>query len=283
MINMTMDTTSFNSSTTPKEPQPNTPEDPAPPAPLITFLPPQGQLNYLGHNHPLNQPDNIPKTFLDAMSVREKVYVQEQSIALENEFDDDDHRSCHWVLYTSAFHSPQTSTPPIPIGTIRLVPFPHPPHPLNGGIYLNNTLTNPSPQPNSPTTTYHHNENEPYIKLGRLAVIKEHRNKGLARHLVRAAIDWMQTHPATFNPSPPSPSPTTLEMDVTAGGGELPKWRGLFCIHAQEDAVTVWEKYGFRVDEKMGRWWEEGIPHVGMWLRVKVGREREDDVQSFGG
>jgi predicted GNAT family N-acyltransferase len=31
------------------------------------------------------------------MEVREQVFVKEQNIPLENEFDADDARSCHWV------------------------------------------------------------------------------------------------------------------------------------------------------------------------------------------
>jgi hypothetical protein len=46
------------------------------------------------HDH---QQPGIPKTFLDAMEVREQVFVDEQKVPLENEFDADDHRSCHWV------------------------------------------------------------------------------------------------------------------------------------------------------------------------------------------
>jgi hypothetical protein len=46
---------------------------------------------------PGQQPAGIPKAFLDAMEVREQVFVNEQGVPLENEFDSDDHRSCHWV------------------------------------------------------------------------------------------------------------------------------------------------------------------------------------------
>jgi hypothetical protein len=45
------------------------------------------------------QQSGIPKTFLDAMEVREKVFVEEQGVPLDNEFDSDDHRSCHWVSH----------------------------------------------------------------------------------------------------------------------------------------------------------------------------------------
>lgn len=41
----------------------------------------------------------VPKTFLHAMQVREKVYVEEQKVPLENEYDDDDPRS--WYVPNS--------------------------------------------------------------------------------------------------------------------------------------------------------------------------------------
>ncbi|VBB78325.1 Putative protein of unknown function [Podospora comata] len=312
MTRVTMDTSSF-SSFTPREPETDCPpREPAPPTPFISFIKPQGQLwNYNRHKTHEDQPGNIPKAFLDAMSVREKVYVEEQGVALENEFDSDDHRSCHWVIYASvlttilpAILDPRTGrlvrprvtrTTSLPIGTLRLVPFPHSAHPRNGGIYLNGLLTNVGDpvRPRSSETvqalqpqeiqggnrrnslyirdfpTTFHNGQEPYVKLGRLAVLKEYRNKGIAGQLVRAAVTWMQTNYTIFNPSPSVLGFDRLGMDVT---GQLPKWRGLFCIHAQEEAVKVWERYGFKVDEKMGKWWEEGIPHVGMWLRVPVGK-----------
>jgi hypothetical protein len=58
-------------------------------------------------------------------------------------------------------------------------------------------------------------------------------------------------------------------------GGAVPRWNGLICCHAQEDAVKVWERCGFRVDEEMGTWMEEGIPHRGMFLRVEVEPEAQ--------
>ena len=100
----------------------------------------------------------IPQGFLDAMTVREQVFVEEQGVPQENELDEDDERSFHWVAYASipakqsspdgasqnganGYHGTNghahtdrrisTSTK-IPIGTIRLVPPPHPPHPTPG-------------------------------------------------------------------------------------------------------------------------------------------------------
>ncbi|GAB7345261.1 hypothetical protein MBLNU457_3627t2 [Dothideomycetes sp. NU457] len=71
---------------------------------FIGFLPPPGPLlagydSAQLHSHQIS--DKIPEVFRDAMSVREQVYVEEQRIPLENEFDTDDARSWHWVAYAS--------------------------------------------------------------------------------------------------------------------------------------------------------------------------------------
>jgi len=58
---------------------------------------------------PSKQPKNdntdpakaIPEGFIDAMSVRVEVFVNEQKIALENELDFDDKRCFTWTAYAS--------------------------------------------------------------------------------------------------------------------------------------------------------------------------------------
>jgi hypothetical protein len=65
--------------------------------PFITFLGPSDLSAYDRKKSPFEQPSSIPKTFIDAMEVREQVFVQEQGVPLENEFDSDDARACHWV------------------------------------------------------------------------------------------------------------------------------------------------------------------------------------------
>lgn len=341
--------------------------------PFISVLEPPNDLTSYKSTLPSSQQPKpqssssspIPKTFLDAMEVREQVYVHEQKVPLEYEHDSDDTRSVHWVIYASINQTiePEIRDPStqeilrprrsesrsVPIGTVRLVPFPHPPHPRKGGIYVDGKLVNagdpvskvgepgssipptiPSPsttanpsenipkdpeivQPLTPSeqtrlttsplfipfavdppTTYHDGV-EPYVKLGRLAVLKEFRGRGIASQLIRASIDWMLRHQNAFNPSVTANGFESLGMTdsrtrtralstseggagttaVTAvkkalGAGDVPKWRGLFCVHAQEDAVPIWEKHGFKVDEAMGRWLEEGIPHVGMFYRAPM-------------
>ncbi|RYP93756.1 hypothetical protein DL770_000128 [Monosporascus sp. CRB-9-2] len=278
------------------------------------------------------QPAHVPKVFCDAMEVREAVFVREQEVPLENELDADDPRSCHWVVYASVNETTEpeqrdaatgevvrprrSETRTQPIGTLRVVPFPHPPHPQDGGWYVGNVLQERPPQPASAAaagegqgeagagggdqqtaapkapaltkshssavdeerqnsalpfgtdraTTYHDGR-EPYVKIGRMAVIPEFRGHKIAGQLWRAARKWLEEHPAYFNPSV-----TELGMDQLKAGAssEIPKWNGLVICHAQESVTKVYEKWGFKLDEGMGKWYEEGIPHVGMALRLNI-------------
>lgn len=253
------------------------------------------------------QPSNIPKTFLDAMEVRKEVFVEEQNCSLENEFDSDDPRSCHWVCATCSTSLPvltnvvwqvvyasiNTVTEPQktddqgnilqlqksvavsqPIGTIRLVPFPHSPHPEPGSSYAPDaieTALNSEPSTSPPyivdkATTFHDGI-EPYMKLGRMAVVKEFRGSGLAKILANAAMTWARETPTFFNPSVETWGMSKLGVSNTS---EIPHWKGLICVHAQTQVQKVWTKWGFELDEGMGTWNEEGIDHVGMFQRLEI-------------
>lgn len=65
--------------------------------PFMQFLRPSNLNEYDRHKRPIEQLGDVPKVFLDAMEIREQVFVIEQGVPLENEFDSDDARSCHWV------------------------------------------------------------------------------------------------------------------------------------------------------------------------------------------
>lgn len=278
----------------------NRPESLIPPhrvsmgTPFISLLEPS-KLEGFERGEPHDeQPQTIPKVFLDAMEVRENVFVKEQNVPLENEHDADDARSCHWVVYASVNKTKETevrdddgnviqprksSTRTTPIGTIRLIPFPHAPHPKVGGTYWNGRLSNDKEAARSPDitstaatigvdrpTTFHDGK-EPYVKLGRLAVVKEYRGNGLSGLLVQTLLSWLKSNPSFFDPSI-----TELGLEHMGASNEtdIPKWGGLVCVHAQEQVVGAWEKWGFIVDREMGTWWEEGIPHVGMFKRVEI-------------
>ncbi|KAI5928252.1 hypothetical protein F4810DRAFT_185576 [Camillea tinctor] len=309
--------------------------------PFISLLEPtrlDGYDSSLPHDQ---QRDTLPPVFIDAMAAREAVFVQEQGIPLSHEYDEDDARSCHWVAYASvnirrppgspggggtqepgpepepepgeegqettpAARSPETRS--VPIGTLRIVPFPHPPHPPPGARYANNVLLPSSPPSTSTSTststssssplpsssppqtaqtplererqqsalpfgpdrrTTYHDGREPYVKLSRLAVVPDFRGLNIATQLWVAARRWLEEHPDYFNPSV-----AELGMDQLRVGavGDIPRWNGLVLCHAQESAIGVYERWGFRVDQAMGKWYEEGIPHFGMFARLDIKR-----------
>lgn len=268
--------------------------------PFMNFLEPS-KLEGFQHGAPRDsQPATIPPAFLDAMEVREKVFVAEQGVPAENEFDADDPRCCHWVAYASVNRreSPEvrddkgnvvqpraSSTHTVPIGTIRLVPFPHEPHPVRGGEYWNGVLKGEAEKKQGSGSsggapelvpqkvfgvdraTSMHDGKEPYLKLGRLAVVKEFRGHRIAGLLVNTLLRWIKANPSYFDPSIKE---LGLRQVGASNDKEIPRWRGLVCVHAQRQVVGVWEKWGFQIDEAMGEWWEEGIPHVGMFQRLDV-------------
>ncbi|PFH59641.1 hypothetical protein XA68_12077 [Ophiocordyceps unilateralis] len=248
-----------------------------PDAPLVAMLEPCKLEGFRPGAPRHQQPASVPTLFVDAMDVRQRVFVQEQKVPVENEFDADDSRSCHWVVYSRFDHHKHGGQEMLPVGTIRLVPFPHEPHPEVNGRYWNGVLEGPeetsaqvqmaSGSPKVDRSTSFHDGKEPYVKLGRLAVVREFRGKGLAGLLVGSALRWIMANPSFFD--------STLSLQRADGLAEArpldaPKWNGLVCAHAQQQAAGAWTKWGFQVDEVMGNWWEEGIPHVGMFQRLQM-------------
>lgn len=239
-------------------------------SPIICFQEPP--MNLDGYDRSLSvskQPIAIPNVFRDAMEVREEVFVKEQGCSILMEADPDDARSCHWVVYDKL---PGESTATA-AGTLRLVPFPHDPHPLPGWSWDFDPeaedpvmASKPIPYVVDRATAYHDGK-EPYLKLGRWAVLKEFRGRGLANLLVKTAFDWAKKNPKFFNPpldvSPRDQAGLTMDANQTV-------WRGLVCIHAQEYIAPSWAKLGFKIDEGMGKWTEAGIPHVGMFQRLML-------------
>jgi len=238
----------------------------------------------------------IPQGFIDAMTVREQVFVEEQGVPQENELDEDDERSFHWVAYASipvkqnltdgasqdangtnghAHMDRRTSTSTkIPIGTIRLVPPPHPPHPTPGTHHKADALDGDLRKDSAIV----HDSREPYIKLGRLAVIPEFRKAGISKLLIDQALGFAKANPYEIMPYH---DPTKVEALRHENGGMGVDWRGLVLVHAQAapGVQKVWRKYGFEADEGMGVWDEEGIDHVGMWRRLDVDGGRRKSRQ----
>jgi len=206
------------------------------------------------------QAPTIPKTFRDALTVREAVFVKEMgAIPLIHHTDTDDFRSWHWVLYSASPNELEATSKPI--GTVRLVSYPHHPHPSHGDRYeapgadvpcpdAETVFAAPPPWILNRVTTLHDGV-EPYLKIGRMCVLKDFRGKRLADSLIQTALNW------------------AAENHRLSTKGEAP-WKGLVCAHAQEKAVTMWQRNGFVVDEGMGTWFEAGIKHFGMFCRVEL-------------
>lgn len=267
------------------------------------LAPPQAALDGYDNSIPCSQQTiTVPPTFRDAMAVREEVYG-EQGIPLEAEFDEDDARSWHWVVYASVatssgsppknlrFTTPSTPAGDarrasaaairVPVATIRLIPPPHGPNKYLDAAPKGKKDTHPDADPPASKGTH---TSEPYVKLGRLAVLAAYRNLGLSKLLINAVFDFARTSPdKIYRP----PSPTALEIAQIKGHKRERDimWQGLVMIHAQADLKGMWERHGFReelVDEATGevvvgreeRWMEEGIEHVAMWRRVGLEPKR---------
>jgi predicted GNAT family N-acyltransferase len=277
---------------------------------FISMLPPPGAsiAKYDCTRPSSDQDPSIPSTFCEAMSIREAVFVREQGVPLENELDSDDSRSFHWVVYASVGTSGGASPPPstrrhrknssagsgkglmdeegrrksestasrVAVGCIRLVPPPHPPHPKpspqhqigsNEAASLPSSARVSDPNSRQGVNSPAHVPDEPYIQLGRLATLPQFRSMGLSRLLIKAALEYVASHPNEI--SPPS-SPAELEKAKLEGRPEAIPWKGLVLVHAQTQIESLWEKYGFKRDDQLGVWDEEGIDHVGMWRRIAV-------------
>lgn len=226
----------------------------------VAFQPPLREaLCALDRTKPAASQTTLPQTLLDALTVRETVFVNElYAVSLNHHTDRDDARACHWVLY-SASH---------PIGTIRLIPSPHSSHPLPSDHFLppgpdvppqtsESVFLAELPAWKEDRATSFHDGRELYVKLGRLAVVKEERGGRRADLLIQAALKWAGENPG-----------------LCKGEGEGGEWKGLVCVHARREAKTTWERNGFVVDEEMGTWMEVGGNMVGMFCRVEIdGRE----------
>ena len=234
---------------------------------------------------PSNPSPNTNTVLDDALTLRRKVFIDEQNCSPANETDADDLRSWHWVVYsrtrpeeinlgriatgtttgsTTGSTTGHGNEALLAIGVIRLVPPPHAPHCLGGS-----TAETPegSPKHGHEHEQAHEEEydmlHEPYIKLTRVAVLPEYRGKGIARHLVETAVDWARQWPGEIQAAA-----DRVRRDVyDANASAYAKWNGLVLVHAQVSVEGMYQRLGFKTDEGMGRWDEEGIDHVGMWRR----------------
>lgn len=182
-----------------------------------------------------------PRIFHDAVVVRGPVFIVEQECNPEIEMDADDAISWHWVIYASL--SDSDGSPEVPAATLRLIPAQahtssDDEHAVEGPNYESSKLWD---------------HKEPYLTIGRLATRKEFRGRKYASVLVEASMKYATEHP----------------QDMVKDEG-LAQWQGLVIIHAQIHLERFYGTLGFKADEGLGTWYEDGIEHVGMWRRLKV-------------
>jgi predicted GNAT family N-acyltransferase len=263
-----------------------------PPGPNISPIFPTTNKKINNTNNDTNDDDDDgdhvanPPIFNDALSVRRTVFVDEQGCSADGELDDDDARSWHWVLYAShsrsqapspssspsdSLNNPGSDSSRIPVAVIRLVPPPHAAHPhphphphpyahsssSSSGGHDKDGLSIKEPQKQQ-----QQEEEEPYIKLGRIAVLPSYRGHGLSRLLLQTVENWALSHADEINSNSANSS-----SHQTQNKNNI-RWKGLILIHSQVQVQSIYERFGYRVDESMGMWYEEGICHVGMWKRV---------------
>ncbi|KAB8298072.1 hypothetical protein EYC80_001837 [Monilinia laxa] len=242
-----------------------------PPHKLSIQLPPHPHVHTWNRHLPsYNQAhcSEIP-IFKDACYVREQVFVHEQQVVpLVHHLDPDDARSVHIVIYAPENSEPEDiisgdsresfQSKYVPVGTIRILPYPDHARPLpNSSIVAPPPTTNeellhssiffnlPPPAYESTVSSALHDGIEPYIRLGRLALLPSYRGRGYADLLIQAALKWASENPRF-----------SYEMLREEEKKRVPEWRGLVCLHAREKAVETWGRNGFLVDEGMGTWWE---------------------------
>lgn len=235
--------------------------------PFIDLLHPPGASVFQAPRAPPFHPGSnpaVPPIFLSALSVRFPVFIDEQNCSAEEEIDKDDPISWHWVVYVSVgSKTGKNEDGKVAASTIRLVPV----TPLAGHSQAEQAVrdeqTGRALGPKLDATKMWDGK-EAFVKLARMATLKEYRKLGLGRLLVNTAIDWLEQNPEKVARESGNADAVAREKDVTG------EWHGLVLVHAQKEMERFWANCGFVEDEGMGDWWEEGIKHVAMWRRVKT-------------
>ena len=232
--------------------------------PFIDLLPPPGPSVYQSPRAPPFTPSaapGVPPIFLSALSVRFPVFVDEQKCSRDEEIDKDDPSSWHWVVYVSVggkgTHNDADGK--VAAGAIRLVPV----TPLH--VHSEAELLEKAAGPKYVKTELWDGK-ESFVKLGRMATLKEYRKLGLGRLLVNTAIEWLKQNADQVD------GEKSPEDAVAKEKEDVREWRGLVLLHAQKDIERFWQSCGFEKDEGMGEWCEEGIEHIAMWRRVNIKR-----------
>ena len=258
---------------------------------FVTIVAPPGAIirEYPDYDENASIPNTIPTSFTDAMTVRKAVFIHEQGCRLENEIDVDDEKAYHWVVYASV-GTPKSGSPPpvehegkqrteyerrksiggqVPVGTLRLVPPPHSKHPLPdsvdgiGGRHVEVVE-------GGDRVTKYHDGKELYIKIGRMATVKDFRGMGLGKLLIQTALQWAVKNKKTLGLVPQDAVEMEKMSRELGGKLDLIEWKGKVLVHSQKSAAKFYASLGFELDEELGTWNEEGIDHVAMWKTLEV-------------
>lgn len=232
---------------------------------FVAVVPPPGEAlkDYDATLPPSKQKPTIPKGFVDAMIIREEVFVQEQNIPLENEFDKDDARSWHWVAYASVGSTSKSTGQPLddldsldeshtqqeaevrqasasqlPVATLRLVPPPQSPHPVPGSaMVLDPAIGKPlwtmkDGSDYAAAMAAHQKEwknakfAEPYVKIGRVATSPPFRRLGLSRLLIASCFEWAKSHPKDILPPMDAAKREAMRLREEMQQGDEGNWKG---------------------------------------------------------
>jgi GNAT superfamily N-acetyltransferase len=218
---------------------------------------------------------SIPQTFLDSASIREAVFVREQGLVpLEHHVNAEDGRAYHFVAYFTP--GDESLGAKIPVGTLRVLPPPHHPHPEPWSIIITPKAGRipalkaeeifgekmaeeiRKGQQRMRKTSWH-DGTEGWLQVARASVLKEWRGKGVADLLVAEVVRWAGEE---YVPNE--------QLEDKAGSNNTGMWKGLLMCNAREEARRMWERNGFREDVGMGRWIEVGVELFGMARRVSI-------------
>jgi predicted GNAT family N-acyltransferase len=176
------------------------------------------------------------------------VFIEEQGCNPDAEIDADDARSWQFVEYSTTEQDKEER----PVAVVRLVPPPHAPH---------ETLHDPARAAEFPAFDVQH---EPYVKITRVAVVKEFRGLGMASKVMRVAEEWAAANKESID----AMCRRVAGDDIVEEKGK--GWTGLVGLHAQVQVEKMYQRMGYETDHSLGTWDEEGIQHVGMFKRVNL-------------
>ncbi|CAO1617804.1 unnamed protein product [Sympodiomycopsis kandeliae] len=163
--------------------------------------------------------------------IRIAVFCDEQGFTLDLEIDEHDRTAAHFILIDAEDSNK-------PIGTLRWLPYPYPQVDLT--------------QPNTmgkPLSVEQINEmfwKTGDAKLGRLALLKEARGKGLGAKIVKESEEWLK---GIFKGGP------TTQAQIESSQSKIQ-----LRLHSQMPVIPFYERLGY--SQSGEQFDEDGAPHM---------------------